>query len=350
MTGGSSNKLMPNIQYISRPTAMKMTGLDRSSLVILLERGVIEAYKREDNAWMINKASVESYVATYGKGHEYDPRSMKKPVAKAVSSWNIPDYMLLKSDMSKVKLCAKNNAYGYVIGGFTYTITASMERFYVYTLYEGSRMSFIGEIRYLCGGRELTPMVIDEAIERFTKDHPKTPIESYSYNDIPLYADDENGLELPIPGQCCTISKEQEKEVMDIFIKYPYSQVMPQIRSWFKSFLYRYSISFKGQTPEEIADNLTSSFFQQRGIRIGSIPTDKKAVAEKKKQEEKAMAKANATIWLAFIGIELLGGLFLWGGNALMDNDHFWVGGLGLLLGFLLIALPFNILRGDFKK
>jgi len=219
----------------------------------------------------------------------------------------------------------------------------------VYSLFVGSRASFIEELRYLCSGCELTPMDIDDAIAQFYKDHPKTPIENYSYSDLPLYADAKHGLDLPIPGYSCTISADQEKEVMDIFLKYPYSQVIPQIRQWFRRYLNRYAISIKKMTDNEAADYLTSSFFQQRGIRVGSIPVDKKAIEEKKKQEEKGMAKAKATVWLCFFGIEALACLFFWISDLCNKGDHFFGEIICLIIAFVLLVLPFNILRGDFK-
>ena len=53
---------MEKSDYISRPTAQKITGCDKETLIDLLEREVIEAYRKPDKSWAILRASAEEYA------------------------------------------------------------------------------------------------------------------------------------------------------------------------------------------------------------------------------------------------------------------------------------------------
>ena len=55
---------MEKSEYISRPTAQKITGCDKETLIDLLEREVIEAYRKPDKSWAILRASAEEYAWT----------------------------------------------------------------------------------------------------------------------------------------------------------------------------------------------------------------------------------------------------------------------------------------------
>lgn len=187
-----------------------------------------------------------------------------------------------------VPLLAKNNKLIVTVGGHNVQLTASIERWFVYHLYVGEGKGIVirwfREVQYV----SCLPQEYDAFISQFIQEHPKTTVESYSLDIIPMQADSKIGLALPIPYYECLISEEDEKELMDLFInsKTKY-QTNVRLVNWFKEYCRNYGYCFPKCEGEEY-EYLYNAFLEQHGISSYAIRELEEANAVATRAERKA--------------------------------------------------------------
>lgn len=165
-----------------------------------------------------------------------------------------------------VPLLATDNKLAVTVGVHELHLTASIERLFVYDLYVGSGKGEV--IGWLMEVAKIscTPMEYDAFITSFKCSHPATSISQYSYDLIPMQADDKYGLSLPIPYYECVISPSAEMELMKLFIETTDRlSVQPKIQSWFENYCLNYGYSFKKLKGTEY-EELYYAFLIQHGI------------------------------------------------------------------------------------
>lgn len=166
-----------------------------------------------------------------------------------------------------VPLLAKDNSYQISFSGYKRSYTASIERMFVYELYvnekKGNVISWLREVDKF----NVTPMVYDEFIRLFEQEHPKTFVDSYSWEEIPMQADDKYGLDLPIPFHCCTISRKHEEEIMQI-IKIAGANTRKQVSDYFRRFCEEYGYDFSRKCKGKEFYWLYEAFLEQHGINM----------------------------------------------------------------------------------
>lgn len=204
-----------------------------------------------------------------------------------------------------VPLLAKDNSYQISFSGYKRSYTASIERMFVYELYvnekKGNVISWLREVDKF----NVTPMVYDEFIRLFEQEHPKTFVDSYSWEEIPMQADDKYGLDLPIPFHCCTISRKHEEEIMQI-IKTAGANTRKQVSDYFRRFCEEYGYDFSRKCKGKEFYWLYEAFLEQHGInmlyrpRVKTIEDIDENALEIAKTNQRLQFKAKSKMWTVF--------------------------------------------------
>lgn len=175
------------------------------------------------------------------------------------------DYIILKRTNLKVPLKATNGVLNIKSGKkVLLSIPSSIERLFVYWIYGESVEQEIAIWLRECWDKNITPMGIDEIIDSFKKSHPAERIENFPFEDISLYASEE-GLELPIPGNHCTISFEDEKEIMSIIYEHK-TKALAYLQIWFQNYRRKYGLNYNKYCGDQQDFYLAQSFLQQHGL------------------------------------------------------------------------------------
>jgi hypothetical protein len=112
-------------------------------------------------------------------------------------------------------------------------------------------------------------MQIDEIINSFKSSHPAETVGDFKFGDIPVYATEEEGLPLPMPGEACIISKKHELELMNIIIRNG-ADSFSVIKNWFFHFRQRYGLDFQRKSWKGFDQDheLAISFLHQHGLNM----------------------------------------------------------------------------------
>ena len=222
------------------------------------------------------------------------------------------------------------------------TYPESIERLWIYLLLQKhDKSEFALQLRSSVKF-ELSPNDIDMCRLEFIKAHRIEDAEEYSFYNLHRQASRLNGLMLPIPGGSCTISYQHEEELMKILIENPNDLAKMKISRWFRGFCNEYGYDLEKKYKGAQYDYLMESFLEQEGINPSSLP---KANLISKKEERKNANKGCAILWAGASGCLIIGTLLVDLGDKLTSfNNWSWGGVLLLLIGFLLISLPFTII------
>lgn len=243
--------------------------------------------------------------------------------------------MLLQNGPCRVPLKGGKKDYVLTIPQFQFHIAPSSERLMVYWLYQTHDKGKFAEYLRSYSKIELTAKNIDDAVRQFQTDHEPTPASYYMYEEIPLMADPERGLDLPIPGYVCNISMEHESELLQMVIAEPYSITLNRIRHWFWKYCSDYGLDFNKKCKGEQYKYLTESFMEQHGISY--LP--EKPQTPKPKSSKGAMYYLIGP--LIVIGWAGIIGLLIYYGNDMMSGEHSLLGALIAIIAFTLLGAPF---------
>lgn len=239
-----------------------------------------------------------------------------------------------------IPLLAKNNKLTVTVGGHNVQLTASIERWFIYHLYVGEGKGIVirwfREVQYI----SCLPHEYDAFISQFIQQHPKTTVEGYSLEVIPMQSDGKNGLALPIPYYECIISEEAERELMNLFIKSKKKyQARVRIVKWLKQYCEDYGYCFPQCEGEEY-EYLYNAFLEQHGISSYAIRELEEAEEARQSTAQTPISKHNkqwpAIIFRAIIFVSAYAGLMWLGWYALDTCDDIFVGALG---GFMFFGL-----------
>jgi len=251
--------------------------------------------------------------------------------------------MLLSNGPCKVPLKCDDNGFVLIIGKQAVTFTYSDERLWVYWLFQiQNRGLFAEHLRYCIKG-DLSPMDIDSAIDQFVSERTPVPVDEYRLEDVPLMADPQKGMNLPIPCYLCTISAQHEQELMQMILKNPYDSVIFWLESWFKKYCQNYGLNYDKKCKGQQYHYLAESFLEQHGI--SSLP------ARPKPEANNSDTLGNSMKFAAVVAITIVAwlgavSLFLNIGDMLAKTDGFSgiVGILLFMFGFFLLGLPLYLL------
>lgn len=181
-------------------------------------------------------------------------------------------YMLMKGPDGPftVPLLAKDNKLMVTVGVHEVQLTASIERLFVYDLHVGAGKGEVVKWLREVAKISVAPMMYDAFISGFLDSHPKTPAPAYSYELIPMQADERLGLDLPIPHYCCTISPDAERELMRLYIETRSDKVYNVIVEWFRAYCKDYGYDFRKCKGAQY-EYLYYAFLEQHGIYRYSI-------------------------------------------------------------------------------
>lgn len=243
--------------------------------------------------------------------------------------------MLLQNGPCKVPLKAGKKDYVLTIPQLQFHIASSSERLMIYWLYQThDKGKFAEYLRSYCRS-ELTSKMIDDAVRQFQADHEPTPASYYMYEEIPLMADPERGLDLPIPGYVCNISMEHESELLQMIIVEPYSITLNRIRHWFWKYCSDYGLDYNKKCKGKQYDYLAESFLEQHGISY--LPEKPRAPAKKtsKGMIYYLIGPLIVMGWICVVG------LLVYHSNNMMSGEHPLLGALLAIIAFTLLGAPF---------
>lgn len=251
-------------------------------------------------------------------------------------------YMLLSNGPCKVPLLSTKDGFSITVSRKKYSFTASIERLWIYWLYQSKSKSSLSEHLRCYVGSDITSIQIDSVINQFMEQRKPEPVEYYFLIDVPMYADPETGLDLPIPSTWCTISAEDEMTLMQMIREEPYSSVRPKIRSWFVHYCLDYGLYYTEFCSDPYSE-LTDSFLNQHGIGLlPRRPTEMDG-------PHKAL-KSGLTGFLAVAGLigawALVTTGLIFGGGKIMDGEHPIIGAVITMFGFFLLGWPINKILG----
>lgn len=251
-------------------------------------------------------------------------------------------YMLLSNGPCQVPLLSTKEGFSVKVGRKKYSFTASIERLWVYWLYQSESKSSLSDYLRCYVGPDITSMQIDSVIKQFKEERKPEPVEYYFLINVPMYADSQAGLDLPIPSTWCTISADDEMTLMQMIQEEPYSTVRPKIRSWFAHYCLDYGLDYSEFCSDPYSE-LTDSFLNQHGI--GLLPRRPTAMDG----PHKAL-KSGLTGFLAVAGLIGAWALattgLIFGGGKIMDGEHPIIGAVITALGFALLGWPIDKIRG----
>jgi hypothetical protein len=216
---------------------------------------------------------------------------------------NNEKYMLIKRTGLKMPLKSVDGEFKIKSGRkVLLTIHPSTERLFIYWIYGEQKESEIAIWLRECWDKNITPMEIDEIIDSFKKSHPAERIENFPLEDIPLYAS-EGGLALPMPGDSCIISLEDEKELISFIYKHK-AKALPHLQSWFQNYREKYGLDYSKHCQDQQDFYLAESFLQQHGLCIHLMTNEE---LQKKAQKEKNIGCSV----LLMVAIAIVVGIYL---------------------------------------
>lgn len=194
------------------------------------------------------------------------------------------NYIVIHNKMQQIYLKELNGYYSIKTkGGAHLTITASIERMFIYWIYEDNSDFKVAEWLRKCWDKNITPMDIDHIIESFKSDHVTHSCNDIDINKIQLYGTEKDGLQLPISNVTCVISAADEMELKNIvvtqgFHSYEYMKI------WFYNFRLKYGIDYQKQVSDAVDQDheLVISFLEQHGLSRNILNEE-----ENKKEEKK---------------------------------------------------------------
>lgn len=251
-------------------------------------------------------------------------------------------------------LASKDNNYVLSIGkgrGNKISLPPSAERYLIYKFYWGGVGGFSQYLHnYKRNG--FSPMEIDKAVEVFKSDHPSTEVENFDFKNLPLYAEDEGGLELILPSGICVLPAEYEKKFMQLLIDEPYQNTFRKLKSEFSVFRSRYSLDYNRKWLDQ-DEELANEFLHQHGIRtLDNLPLNPEIVKREEERNNKKTKEYRKSFFTKLIIYLALLFLFVYQ-NAEVEHDSFfgdmfWTLGLVFMIGLPFILL--NKLGNDEKK
>ena len=244
-------------------------------------------------------------------------------------------YMLISNGPCKVPLKSGKTDYILNIPQYRFNIAPSSERLMIYWLYQTRERGKFVEYLRSYSRTELTAKNIDDAVKQFQSDHVPVPESGFAYEDIPLMADPEKGLELPIPGYVCNISAEHETELLQMIVSEPYSITQNRIRHWFWRYCMDYGLDYNKKCKGEQYRYLAESFMEQHGI--SSLP-EKPQLSAPKSSKGAMYYLIGPMIVMGWAGIV---GLLIYCGNNMMSGEHPLIGALIAVIAFTLLGAPF---------
>ena len=202
-------------------------------------------------------------------------------------------YTLFKTSegIFTVPILAEKNIFKMKLDGHELSFRASIERYFIYYLcVYSNKGEVIGWLREI-GKFDWSPNKYDRFIDEFVKLHPKTSAPEYSLELVPMQADKEEGLELPIPYYCPKISLQGEKELMQIIKDAPRNEIRNKMISWFMSYCRDYGYSFAKKCKGAQYDWLYESYLEQHALSKLNprpvAPEEIKAAKAKRKQTKR---------------------------------------------------------------
>jgi hypothetical protein len=197
---------------------------------------------------------------------------------------NNEKYMLIQKTGLKVPLKAVDGEFKIKSGRkVLLSVNPSIERYLIYWIYGERNESEIACWLRECWDKNITPMRIDEVINSFKKSHPAEEIEDFPLEDIPLCASKE-GLVLPIPGDRCVISFENEKQLMDMICK-DKTEALSHLKYWFYRYRGKYGLDYSKYCKDQQDFYLAESFLHQHGLSVKlMIAENERGKAEKERK------------------------------------------------------------------
>ncbi len=247
-------------------------------------------------------------------------------------------HIYLYEQRKRVTLESRDGTYEPIIGGQVQSLGDGIERLLVFYTYANPSVSEFSQLLQL-NIPGITPLDIQKFQEVFKLTHPAEDCNKIELSDVPAYGDKEDGLTIPAAGFVCNMSLEDEQAVLSRLSQNPPEgeTVLSQVERWFKSYCYKYNLSYGDGSGQESID-LTDTFLKIHGIdpivcrRIKRTYTSAEMVEKKKAVAKgKALFFFGIVVWLAVsVGLLIAGN----------KTDSFIGGGLLLLLGFLLLVWP----------
>lgn len=243
--------------------------------------------------------------------------------------------MLLQNGPCRVPLKSGKKDYVLAIPQLQFYIAPSSERLMIYWLYQTHDKGKFAEYLRSYSKVELTAKNIDDAVRQFQADHEPAPASCYMYEEIPLMADPERGLDLPIPGYVCNISMEHESELLQMVIAEPYSITLNRIRYWFWKYCSDYGLDFNKKCKGEQYKYLTESFMEQHGI---SYLPEKPQTPKPKSSKGAMYYLIGPLIVMGWVGVV---GLLVYHSNNMMSGEYPLLGALLAVIALTLLGAPF---------
>jgi hypothetical protein len=191
-------------------------------------------------------------------------------------------YMLIRSRMLKVPLKAVDDKFEIKSGKKTLLSTLpSIERYFTYIIYGEQDESEIALWLRERLDKNITPMEIDRIIDRFKKSHPIQEIESLPLEETPLYATEDDGMQLPLPYGYCTISLDNEKELIYLIAEYE-DYAFEYIEKWFLNYRMKYALNYPKTKNVNVEYDMALSFLNQHGFDSQILSPEEIAQEQKK--------------------------------------------------------------------
>ena len=260
-------------------------------------------------------------------------------------------YTLFKTSEGSftVPVLAESNIFKMKFDGQELSLGASIERYFIYYLYmHNDRGEVILWLRDV-GKYEWNPNKFDLFIEEFINLHPKQEALEYSYELIPMQAD-EHGLDLPIPHYCCTLTAKAERDLMNLFIEIPSTKVKAEMIKYFRKYCEDYGYDFSKKGKGEQFEWLYYSFLEQHGIyRYISKPLNdgEKEESRKARLDKKRKSRRPLIIFLSSSTLTLV---FLAFATGINPDDHPKLVSLFSFLCLLSFGIAGNMARDYLKK
>lgn len=254
-------------------------------------------------------------------------------------------YLLLSNGPKRVYLISEDGQFNVELAGRTVAYPESIERLWLYLLlqkndYQEFALQVRSSVKF-----ELTPVDIDRCRLSFIRAHRIENADHYSFSLLHKQASRLSGLLLPIPGDSCIISHEHEETLMRILIENPNEVAKEKISRWFRGFCKNYGYDLERKFKGKQYDYLMESFLEQEGIDPSSLP---KANLISTKQEQRNQAKGYVLLFIVIGSFLVIGGLLIAIGNKMTSyNNWGWGGMLLLLIGFLLLSVPFIFINSN---
>jgi hypothetical protein len=255
--------------------------------------------------------------------------------------------MIIQKAKVRIPLLAKDGFWKFRIEEDEYELHDCIERLlanYIFNKNSGYVARWLRE----CYNQNITIQQIDSFIEYFEKSHPTEEIEEFCFEFVPLYAG-KDGLTLPLPGCCCQITLEQEKELMLLAKTRKGDRLgdddkrIIRLENWFFEFRHRYGLNFK-RLKHQQDTLLAEAFLEQHGLQINLLK-EKPEVPPPPQPWYKELADSLGRIFIFVVVVLIWGGIWMglmtWG-NSL---DNFLVGFIISSLGVVAFSAPFLYLR-----